>query len=223
MRGTLIVFEGGDGSGKSSQMLALASVLRDERYDVVTTREPGGTPIAEEIRSLIVHTSTHSDEAVSSLAETLLLMAGRELHAHNVIKSALADGMIVLCDRFDGSTFAYQYANAGLYEKEAVFKLFTLARELIVEPLKPRYVWLDMDPEIALARAERSSDHEKNDFELKKTMAFHKNVREGYKMFFEEYGCDAKVDATQKKHHVQSSIHKVVKKVLRESILPEPA
>ena len=223
MLGKLIVFEGGEGFGKSSQIQALVPILQDEGYDVMTTREPGGTPIAEKIRSLIVNTSKHSDEVVSSLAETLLLIAGRELHVHNVIKIALADGIIVLCDRFDGSTFAYQYANAQPFEKDAVFDMFTLARKCIVEPLQPQYVWLDMDPEVALARAARSSDHEKNDFELKRTLTYHMNVREGYRMFFEEYGYAVKVDAAQKKHHVQSQIHTAVKNMLEGFALAEPA
>ena len=106
-RGRFISFEGIDGAGKSSHIDALASALRAQGHSVLLTREPGGTPLAEQVRSLFLQ------QPMDALTETLLVFAGRRDHLRQVIQPALAAGQVVLCDRFTDATFAYQGAGRG--------------------------------------------------------------------------------------------------------------
>jgi dTMP kinase len=108
MPGRFITFEGGEGSGKSTQIERLAERLRARGFDPLTTREPGGTPLAEKLRELIL------TEPMDALTETLLLFAARDDHVRTVIAPALAAGTWVLCDRFTDATFAYQGGGKGV-------------------------------------------------------------------------------------------------------------
>ncbi len=101
-RGRFITFEGIDGAGKSSHIEALAEWLRAQGQRVLTTREPGGTPLAEALRELVLH------KPMDALTESLLVFAARRDHLATVIEPALATGTTVLCDRFTDATFAYQ-------------------------------------------------------------------------------------------------------------------
>jgi dTMP kinase len=112
VRGQFITLEGPEGSGKSTQILALASILRRSGYRVVQTREPGGTVVAEAIRQTLLLSS--SREAITPEAESLLILAARSQHVTHLIEPALQRGAIVLCDRFADSTFAYQGFARGL-------------------------------------------------------------------------------------------------------------
>ena len=104
-RGRFITFEGLDGCGKSTQLAKLAKVLRAQGLPVVMTREPGGTPTGDKIRQLLLDTKTSS---LTPLAELALMFAARAQHIAEVIQPALAEGKVVLCDRFTDSTEAYQ-------------------------------------------------------------------------------------------------------------------
>ena len=104
-RGKFITIEGLDGSGKSTQLGKLAKVLRTEGFEVVVTREPGGTEIGERIRQVLLHTGTAN---LSSFAELALMFGSRAQHIREVIQPGLSSGKIVLCDRFTDSTEAYQ-------------------------------------------------------------------------------------------------------------------
>ncbi len=106
MKGLFLTFEGNEGSGKSTQISLMASRLRDMGHTVRTLREPGGTPIGEEIRHTLKH--SHSNHAMTPEAELLLMNASRAQLVREVIRPALADGEIVVCDRFYDSTTAYQ-------------------------------------------------------------------------------------------------------------------
>lgn len=105
MKGRLITFEGGEGAGKSSNMAFAEAWLRERGLDVLCTREPGGTPMAEEIRELLLR---QREEQVSGDTELLLIFAARAQHVTNVIRPALEAGRWVLCDRFTDATYAYQ-------------------------------------------------------------------------------------------------------------------
>ena len=105
--GRFVTFEGIDGAGKSSHIEALADWARARGVEVVLTREPGGTPLAERLRDLFLH------EAMDPLTEALLVFAARRDHLREVIEPALARGATVLCDRFTDATFAYQGAGRG--------------------------------------------------------------------------------------------------------------
>ena len=144
-RGALIVFEGGDGAGKSTQVSALAVALRRAGHAVTCTREPGGTPLAEAVRALVLDPS-HAP--VDAATEALLFASARADHVSRMIRPALERGEIVLCDRFVDSSVAYQGAGRGL-GVERVLQLNEWALRGLVPDLT---VVLDVDQDTAEAR-----------------------------------------------------------------------
>ena len=145
MAGRFITFEGGEGCGKSTQVRLLAERLRTAGKDVLITREPGGTALAERIRALV---REESDDPPNARAETLLFLASRAQLVAEVIRPALAAGTWVLCDRFADSTFAYQGYGRGLDLTE-LKRLNAFAADGLVPD---RTVLLDVAPETAAAR-----------------------------------------------------------------------
>lgn len=148
--GLFITFEGIDGAGKSSHIALLADALRAAGRAVVLTREPGGTPLAEKVRPLLLH------EEMDVLTEVLLAFAARRDHIVRVIAPALARGKVVLCDRFTDATFAYQGAGRG-FDLEKLSFMERLAQTGIgPEPdsmLQPDLtLWFDLPPDIAARR-----------------------------------------------------------------------
>jgi dTMP kinase len=113
MRGRFITFEGGEGVGKSTQILRLAEWLREHGRDVVLTREPGGTPRAEQLRRMLLE---RGDEPMPGSCELLLMFAARATHLDNLVRPALDRGSWVLCDRFTDATYAYQGGGRGVAE-----------------------------------------------------------------------------------------------------------
>src|SRR5690554_3114366 len=111
VRGRFITFEGTEGVGKSTQIANAAETLKELGIDCVVTREPGGTPMAESIRELLL---APRDESVNELTELLLMFAARAQHLHTLILPALERGQWVLCDRFTDATFAYQGGGRGV-------------------------------------------------------------------------------------------------------------
>ncbi|SQF97600.1 thymidylate kinase [Paucimonas lemoignei] len=146
MTGLFITLEGPEGAGKSTNREYLAGRLRAEGIDVVLTREPGGTPLAERIRDLLL---APSDESMHADTELLLVFAARAQHLAQVIRPALARGAIVLCDRFTDATYAYQGGGRGLsQERIAVLEAFVQGQ------LHPDLTLVfDLPVEIGLARA----------------------------------------------------------------------
>ena len=138
-----ISFEGPDGSGKSTQARLLAARLRDDGVDVVETREPGGTPLGEEIRELVLHSGE-----VTPWAEAALFAAARAQHVDDVIRPALDRGAVVVCDRFVDSSLAYQGIARGL-GYEPVLELNLAATGGL---LPDRTFLVEIDVETALAR-----------------------------------------------------------------------
>lgn len=107
-RGQFITLEGVDGAGKSTHIPTIANMLRSKGHEVLVTREPGGTPLGEKLRELLLHESMHPE------TETLLMFAARREHLEQVILPALARGAVVLSDRFTDATFAYQFGGRGV-------------------------------------------------------------------------------------------------------------
>ncbi len=152
--GRFITFEGIDGAGKSTQLAAVAERLRRSRgadaVDLVCTREPGGSPLAERLRELVLH------QPMDALTEALLVFAARRDHAQTVIRPALARGAVVLCDRYTDATFAYQGAGRGF----DAGMLGTLA-DWVQQGLEPDLtLWFDVPAAVAAARraAVRTAD-----------------------------------------------------------------
>ena len=174
MPGLFITFEGGEGTGKSTQLRRLALRLMDMKHRVVETREPGGTKDGEIIRSLLVSGDIRRWSAQS---EALLNYVARETHLAQVIRPALADGKTVLCDRFMDSTRVYQGYAGGCPED-----LIAILERAIVGNTRPALTLvLDLDPSVGLARAgERGNAHEQR-YE-RKGLTYHQRLREGFQL-----------------------------------------
>ena len=170
-RGLFISFEGIDGAGKSTHIDALAQAFRQQGRTVVLTREPGGTPLAERLRALVLH------EPMDALTEALLIFAGRRDHLQQVIEPALARGDVVLCDRFTDATFAYQGAGRG-FDDRVLTQLEQWVQQGPQGLRQPDVtVWFELDPAIAAQRlaAARVPDR----FESQ-PQAFFEQVSQGY-------------------------------------------
>ncbi|MEL6288283.1 MAG: dTMP kinase [Pseudomonadota bacterium] len=199
-RGRFVTFEGGEGVGKSTQIAALAERLRAAEHDVVVTREPGGTVLAEAIRTLVLDPSA---EGRTPTTEALLFAAARSDHVSRLIAPSLAQGRWVLCDRFADSTRAYQGA-AGDLDREFILSLEAAAVAGMpgeigapTKTLPDVTILLDLDPEVGLRRvAQRAAGQQgvargplvdKNTdrgaapdgFEAR-TLAYHRRLRQGF-------------------------------------------
>jgi dTMP kinase len=199
-----ITFEGGEGSGKSTQIKALGARLKAAGRDVLLTREPGGTPEAEAIRTLLVSGEVTRWTAKS---EALLNYAAREQHLEQVIRPALAEGRIVICDRFMDSTRAYQGYAGG-----CDLGLIDALEHAIVGATRPQLTLVfDLDPELGLKRAHGRGDAVAEDRYERKGLAFHRRLREG---FLEIVRRDPKrcrlVDAAQDVETVAESVWSIV-------------
>jgi len=181
-RGQFITFEGLDGCGKSTQIEKLASALRTHRLSVIVTREPGGTPTAEKIRQVLLDTRTAD---LSPMAELALMFASRAQHIEEVIRPALSEGKIVLCDRFTDSTEAYQGGGRKL-GSDPVLAL----HRILCGSLQPDLtILLDSDVAASVERARRRNkahagtkgkgEHDENRFE-QESRAFFGRVRNAY-------------------------------------------
>ncbi len=180
-RGKFITFEGLDGSGKSTQLEKLAEVLLGEGFSLVTTREPGGTPLAEKIRSILLDSATRS---LAPMAELTLMFAARAQHIREVIEPALEAGKLVLCDRFTDSTEAYQGGG-----RELGSKIVLDLHRIVCGNLQPDFtVLMDSDVAASVARARRrnqasesgsSEGNDENRFE-RESQAFFTRVRNTY-------------------------------------------
>lgn len=168
-----ITFEGGEGSGKSTQIRRLATRLQERGCELLVTREPGGTPEAEAIRSLLVS----GDVARwTPQSEALLNYAAREQHLEQVIRPALAAGKVVLCDRFMDSTRAYQGYAGGV---DLAF-IDALERAIVASTRPALTLVFDLDPATGLARARSRGDAVAEDRYERKGLAFHQKLREGF-------------------------------------------
>lgn len=171
-RGRFITFEGGEGAGKSTQVRRLADRLAAEGREVITTREPGGSPGAESIRELVLKGSA---DRWSPATETLLMYAARRDHIERVIRPALERGAWVICDRFADSTRAYQGAAGGVDPK-----FISALETYILEGTRPDLTLVfDLPAEVGLERAHARAGSEMR-FESKGT-AFHERLRDGFR------------------------------------------
>jgi len=176
--GKFITFEGGEGSGKSTQARLLADRLRAQGVDVLLTREPGGSPFAERVRALLLDPATPSHAALS---EALLFYAARADHLDKTIRPALAAGRWIICDRFSDSTRVYQGAAGGLGAD-----ILDALERLVVAPTQPDLTFiLDLAPAEGLARARARGSVEgrmsatADPFE-RRAASFHEHLREAY-------------------------------------------
>ncbi len=175
--GYFITFEGVEGCGKTTQIKLLSDFLSARGIDTLLTREPGGCPIADKIRAILLDAE---NQALSPLAELMLYAAARAQHVTEVISPALEAGNIVLCDRFCDATLAYQSFGRGI-DRSIIDSLNLHACQGVSPDLT---ILVDCDPAIGLERARRrieaSSGPREERFELE-ALAFHHRVRDGYR------------------------------------------
>jgi dTMP kinase len=193
-----ISFEGIDGAGKSSHIDAVADLLRQAELPLLLTREPGGTPLAEELRGLFLH------RPMDALTEALLVFAARRDHISTRIVPALAQGQTVLCDRFTDATFAYQGAGRG-FDLAVLTQLETWVQNGLQPDLT---LWFDVPPAVAAAR--RSAARAPDRLEQEDTQFFDR-VRAGYLARAEaDPSRFVRIDAQQTLEAVRADVLKVV-------------
>ena len=167
-RGRFITFEGIDGAGKSTHIAGVAELIRLHGYQVVSTREPGGTPLGEKLRELLLHEPMHLE------TEAMLMFAARREHLARVIEPALARGDWVVCDRFSDATYAYQGGGRGLDKAK-----FAVLEQWVHGHLQPDVTFLfDLPPGVAEQRIS-AQGRELDRFEQEKR-DFHVRVRAAY-------------------------------------------
>lgn len=204
-KGFFLVLEGTEGVGKSTNIEFIKTYLGSKGISLILTREPGGTPLAEEIRSLLL---TPRDESVAETAELLLMFAARAQHLQEVIQPALDEGQWVLSDRFTDATYAYQ-GGGRMMDNNKIKQL-----EMLVQgEMRPdKIIILDLSVEEGLKRARQRADLDR--FE-REEMAFFERVRAAYheraKADPDRYSI---VDASQALPEVQSCIQQVLDKLL---------
>jgi dTMP kinase len=211
LRGRFITFEGIDGSGKSTQLRLLAGDLRVAGFDVLTTLQPGGTPLGRRLREAFLET----EENVHPMAELLLFAADRAQHVNFLIKPALAAGRIVISDRYADATAAYQGAGRGFDEK-----IINQVIRLATDGLKPDLtLFFDIPIEKAILRASARTDNEtiqnKNRMDSE-TTDFYERVRAAYlKIAAKETKRFKVVDADGSIENVHARVSELVNKFLK--------
>jgi len=203
MSALFLTLEGIDGAGKSSHIDALEALLRAQGRTVVRTREPGGTPLAETLRGLILN------EPMDALTESLLVFAARREHVTRAIAPALARGETVICDRFTDATFAYQGGGRGFDTGVlSVLENWVQARDdgQLLQP--DLTLWFDLAPEIAAARlaGTRAPDR----FESQ-PVEFFRRVNAAYAMRAQQAPRFARIDANQPRETVWRQIETVLR------------
>jgi dTMP kinase len=212
LRGRFISFEGIDGSGKSTQLRLISGDLRVQGFNVLTTFQPGGTPLGRRLREAFLET----EEEVHPMAELLLFAADRAQHVNLLIKPALAEGRIVISDRYADATFAYQGAGRGFDEKTVnqVIKLAT-------DGLKPDLtLFFDIPIEKAILRTNSRPDNEtlKNRMDME-TTEFYSRVREAYlRIAGQEPERFRVIDADAPIDEVHSKVLAIVTRFLSEKV-----
>ncbi|WP_201747443.1 dTMP kinase [Brevibacillus sp. VP] len=174
-----ISLEGGDGAGKSTAIALLEKRVTEQGSAVLVTREPGGVDIAEQIREVILN---RENTKMDGRTEALLYAAARRQHLVEKVIPALEQGKIVLCDRFIDSSLAYQGVARGLPTDE----IFAINQFAIQDRMPDLTFYLDVSPEVGLARIEANSNREKNRLDLEK-VSFHTRVREGYELLITKF------------------------------------
>lgn len=203
-KGYFIVFEGGEGSGKSTILEMIYNWMIENNIDCIKTREPGGIKIAEQIRSVILD---KDNTEMDGRCEALLYAAARRQHLVEKVIPALESGKVVLCDRFLDSSLAYQGHARGL----GIEEIYNINKFAIGEYLPDLSLIFDLDPETGLERINKNKDREVNRLDLEK-IDFHNKVREGYNILLGSGNNNrVKIDASQTIDEVFESVKKVIK------------
>ena len=204
-KGMFITFEGVDGCGKSTQMRFLAEYLQSIGIDVVTTREPGGCTISEQIRDMLLSLDNYE---ITDMTEALLYAAARCQHVDEVIRPACEAGKIVLCDRFIDSSLAYQGSGRGL----GIDNIMDLNRYAIGDMMPDKTFFIDFPPEMAFNRMSKKRVHDRLETQ---SLEFYQNLYRGFKELAEMYPdriitIDASGDKFQTKAIIQGEMDRIL-------------
>jgi dTMP kinase len=207
-KGLFITLEGGEGVGKSTNLVFIKQLLEDNGISVITTREPGGTILAEKIRQLLLE---NSDETISENTELLLMFAARSQHIYHVIKPALDQGQWVLCDRFTDATFAYQGGGRNMD-----VSMIEWLEQKVQGTVRPDLtLLLDAPVETGMNRAKSRGKLDR--FESEKHTFFEK-VRKSYLQRAKKNPLQSKIiNANQALDKVQNEISIEIQKILHET------
>jgi dTMP kinase len=175
----LITLEGGEGAGKTSVLKRLAAILEQHGHSVVSTREPGGIEISEQIRKVILD---QDNVKMDPRTEALLYAAARRQHLIEKIVPALEAGKVVLCDRYIDSSLAYQGHARGIGMQE----IFSINKFAIDKYMPDLTLYFDVRPEVGLGRIEKDGNREVNRLDVE-SIKFHEAVREGYQILTRQY------------------------------------
>lgn len=208
MSGIFISFEGIDGAGKSTHIAGLAAAFKDLGRAVTLSREPGGTPLAERLRTLVLN------DPMDAMTEALLVFAARRDHIVQVIRPALARGDVVLCDRFTDATFAYQGGGRGFdWGVLSALEQWVQAGETLLQPQLT--IWFDLPPAVAAVRLAGARVPDK--FEAQ-PQAFFESVAAGYgRRCAADAARFARIDADQTQESVWQDVLAAVR---RKGFLP---
>lgn len=210
MKGKFITFEGADGGGKSTQVQLAAAWLREQGYEVVTTREPGGTVLAEKVRALVLDSAL----PLNNVSQTLLYLAARSEHVEKVIRPSVAAGKIVLCDRFSDSTLVYQGLSVGkkLEELAELRRLCSFATAGLEPDLT---LVLDGSPEVLATRREQRGVTDRYE---EQGLDFQHKLRNGFLTLAEaEPARFTVVNADGNTKEVAEAVQKALAKLLQEA------
>ena len=206
LNGIFITFEGPEGSGKTSVIEGIKQFFTDNNIDFITTREPGGIRIAEEIRNIILN---KDNVEMDARAEALLFAAARGQHLNEKVIPALEQGKVVLCDRFIDSSLAYQGHARGL----GIEEVYSINKFAIGDTLPSLTIFIDVPPQVGLKRVFNNTRKvDRLDLE---DISFHEKVYEGYMILAEKFNNRFKiVDGTNSKEQVIKDTIEVIKNVL---------
>ncbi|MFD0591078.1 dTMP kinase [Paenibacillus sp. GCM10027627] len=203
-KGFFVTIEGGEGAGKSSLIERLTNNMQQEGISVLVTREPGGISIAEKIRTIVLDTE---NTMMDARTEALLYAASRRQHLVEKVLPALQEGRLVICDRFVDSSLAYQGYARGL----GMEQVWSINRFAIGDLMPDLTLYMDVSPEIGLARIDQAKQREVNRLDLEK-LSFHEKVREGYLKLLDMYPDRmVKVDAEQRPDQVLEDVFSILK------------
>ena len=197
-RGLFIVIDGVEGAGKTTQVSLLEKFCNQKGILNIRTREPGGSRLSQQIRSIVLN----PDTKISDRAELLLYLADRAEHVTEVVEPALEKGYVVLCDRYEASMYAYQCSGRGI-DKDACTYINQFARGTTIPDFT---FWLDLDPYVGLARARMRCDGILDRIEQEE-MTFHQRVRQGFAEYFKEMSAWCLwIDAERDKENIHAEI-----------------
>lgn len=203
MRGLFITLEGGDGAGKSTQIRNIKSFFEMKGLVVVHTREPGGTQISEKLRDILL--DSHNTE-MDAVTEMLIYAASRAQHVRELVKPALDEGSVVICDRFLDSSIAYQACGRGLGD------MVKIVNSYATDGLTPDITfWMDIDPDAGKERVSKMGDFDRLEMEARD---FHYRVYEGYRAIAQsEPDRIKRIDASRSVEEISAEIIKYLEEI----------